>query len=154
MPTATDPRDPAHVLAAIERMKVRVAETVATELEFEKTRKTRSLKLAQEITRREETDAAALATKLAELEASYQTATAARERGYELGAIETNEPGKPRQTAGGQKAPGRWQGSGNHPLRPQTAPRTSGGSHRQAPGGDGGPADRPRGHPPAPGFNL
>ncbi|RYD31893.1 MAG: hypothetical protein EOP87_13850, partial [Verrucomicrobiaceae bacterium] len=82
MPNAIDPIDPAQVLTAIERMKHRVAETVEAELDLEKTRKSRSLKLAQEITRREESDAIALATRLAELEATYQTATAARERAY------------------------------------------------------------------------
>lgn len=82
MPNATDPMNPAQILAAIERLKIRVAETVEAELDLEKTRKTRSLKLAQEITRREESDAITLATRLAELEATYQTATAARERAY------------------------------------------------------------------------
>ncbi len=82
MPTATDPIDPAQILTAIEGIKRRIAETAEAELDLEKTRKSRSLKLAQEITRREESDAAALAARLAELEATYQTATAARERAY------------------------------------------------------------------------
>jgi len=82
MPTAIDPIDPAQILAAIERLKSRVAEAVEAELDLEKTRKTRSLKLAQEITRREDSDAMALAAKLAELEATHLTATAARERAY------------------------------------------------------------------------
>ncbi len=82
MPNATDPIDPARILSAIEGIKRRVAETAEAELDLEKTRKSRSLKLAQEITRREDSDAAALAARLAELEATYQTATAARERAY------------------------------------------------------------------------
>jgi S-DNA-T family DNA segregation ATPase FtsK/SpoIIIE len=82
MPNATDPIDPGRILSAIEEIKRRVAETAEVELELEKTRKSRSLKLAQEITRREESDAAALAARLAELETTYQTATAAREHAY------------------------------------------------------------------------
>ncbi|WAC19564.1 FtsK/SpoIIIE domain-containing protein [Luteolibacter sp. SL250] len=82
MPNATDPIDPARILSAIEGIKRRVAQTAEAELDLEKTRKSRSLKLAQEITRREESDAAALAARLAELEATYQTATSARERAY------------------------------------------------------------------------
>ena len=82
MPNATDPIDPTRILSAIEGIKRRVAQTAEAELDLEKTRKSRSLKLAQEITRREESDAAALAARLAELEATYQRATSARERAY------------------------------------------------------------------------
>ncbi|MBX3742118.1 MAG: AAA family ATPase [Akkermansiaceae bacterium] len=82
MPNATDPMDPARILSAIEGIKRRVAETAEAELELEKTRKSRSLKLAQEITRREDSDASALAARLAELESTYETATSARERAY------------------------------------------------------------------------
>jgi hypothetical protein len=82
MLNATDPIDPTRILSAIDGIKRHASETAEAELNLEKTRKSRSLKLAQEITRREDSDAANLAARLAELEATYQKATAAREHAY------------------------------------------------------------------------
>ncbi len=83
MPTATDPTDPHDVHAQLERLKQGISAAAEAERELGTNRKARNLKLAQEITRREEADAAAYTARLADLSAAHQAAVDRREWLYQ-----------------------------------------------------------------------